>query len=181
MCDSVTHCEGPKHNWHIFLSHWARSLRQDWDPGCHDPLIWGIHEYVITWTVFITIVTVCYKVGPHFGRFFHRPIWSPWSLLSPFPGNRVSVGWVEKMDFKATNKNRFATLEEWTLAPRGCLSAEILPRKTFKQNFQKFLKYLNNLILFLWCTERQFIFFYEKWKIFQWKNIPGHDLNYVHS
>jgi hypothetical protein len=47
MCESVTCCEGPTHNWHIFLSHWARSLPQDWDPSCHDPLLWGIHVMVL--------------------------------------------------------------------------------------------------------------------------------------
>jgi hypothetical protein len=47
MCESVTHCEGPTHNWDIFLSHWARSPPQDWDPGYHDPWIWRIHVMLL--------------------------------------------------------------------------------------------------------------------------------------
>jgi hypothetical protein len=47
MCESVTCCEGPTHNWHIFLGHWARSLPQDWNPSCHNPLLWGIHVMLL--------------------------------------------------------------------------------------------------------------------------------------
>jgi hypothetical protein len=61
MCESVTHCEGPTHNQHIFLSHWARSPPQDWDPGCHELWICRIHVMLLhTWDVFIILVTVYY-------------------------------------------------------------------------------------------------------------------------
>jgi hypothetical protein len=44
VCMSQSHIvKAPHiHIWHIFLSYWARSRSQDWDPGCNDPWIWKI-------------------------------------------------------------------------------------------------------------------------------------------